>query len=76
MYNFLKKRAGDEELDLDLEETAAGIGTPASGPSTPMTPSTPPHQGINKRSRSGRGGKAGKEAKLPRKVNEIFKISK
>ncbi|XP_065212538.1 uncharacterized protein LOC135840116 [Planococcus citri] len=70
LYNFLKKRAGDEELDLDIEETAAGIGTPASGPSTPMTPSTPPHQAANKRSRN-RGGKAGKEAKLPRKNSRV-----
>lgn len=54
LYNFLKKRADDEELDLDLEETSTSIGTPASGPSTPMTPTTPPQYPPIKRGRNSR----------------------
>ncbi len=70
LYNFLKKRAGEEDIDLDLDETVTGIGTPASGPSTPMTPSTPPQQPTNKRGRKSGSGKGsqGRDAKLARKV--------
>lgn len=72
LHYFLKKRAGEDDIDLDLDETVP-IGTPASDSSTPMTPSTPPHLLANKRGRT--RGKA--KDKPPRKVSSfcIFNFS-
>lgn len=65
----MKKRAGEEDIDLDIEETVPNIVTPASGSSTPIVLSTSPHQS-NKRSRNrSNKGSQNKDAKLFRKVN-------
>lgn len=68
LHYFLKKRAGEEDIDLDLDETVP-IGTPASDSSSPMTPSTPPQILASKRGRTPRKVKD----KPPRKVS-FFEI--
>nr|XP_018911323.1 PREDICTED: uncharacterized protein LOC109040022 isoform X1 [Bemisia tabaci]XP_018911324.1 PREDICTED: uncharacterized protein LOC109040022 isoform X1 [Bemisia tabaci] len=64
LYNFLKKK---EEVDLDLVEAAACLGTPGSmTTSVPPTPPTPTTKG-GKRSRAKDPSAAAKKDKKPRK---------
>ncbi|XP_066996034.2 uncharacterized protein [Anabrus simplex] len=64
LYYFLKKRAGGEDVDLDIEEATGSTTSPSS---VPLTGSISPRGVATKRGR-GRGARAGQTSKREKKA--------